>query len=348
MKAAVFRSFRGPLEICEAPNPACPPDGVVVAVRACGVCRSDWHAWTGADPDVTLPHIAGHEFAGTVIEVGPGCRHHQVGARVTAPFVLGCGRCEDCQQGEATICDHQLTIGFSSQGAFAESVPIRAADFNLVALPPTIDFSTAAGLGCRVTTAFRALVDRGGLQEHQWVAVHGCGGVGLSAIMIAKAIGARVVAVDVAPDQLAMAKKMGADVTVSATVAEDLTEAIRDATSGGAHVSVDALGITETFHQSLRSLRKLGRHIQIGMPVEQHATPTLPLLELVYSRQLSLHGTRGLPPGRFPELLRWIEQGRLDASGLITRTIQLQQAGAALAAMDDYQSQGAGITMIEF
>lgn len=347
MKAAIFEAFRGPVAIHDSPDPTCPEDGVVVEVRTCGVCRSDWHAWTGSDPDVQLPHVAGHEFAGVVIEVGADCQHYRVGDRVTAPFVLGCGTCESCRAGEATICDAQTTIGFTSAGAFAERLPIAHADFNLVALPPTIDFDVASGLGCRVTTAFRAVVDRGELQPDEWLAVHGCGGVGLSALMIAKAVGARTVAIDVARDKLEMATSLGADITLDAREIESVAEAVRDATGGGAHVSVDALGITETFHQSLRSLRKLGRHIQIGMPVEQHASPTLPLLELVYCRQLALLGTRGLPPQRFSTLLDWIADGRLDIQPLITRRISLSQVGEALAAMDDYQTQVAGITIVE-
>ncbi|MCA9174234.1 MAG: zinc-binding dehydrogenase [Planctomycetales bacterium] len=348
MRAAVIESFHGPLPVREVPDPVCPADGVVVSVRACGVCRSDWHAWTGGDPDVVAPHVPGHEFAGVVIEAGSAC-HVPVGTRVTAPFVLGCGVCEDCQRGEATICDRQDTIGFTQWGAFAERLAIPRADFNVVALPHDLDDAAAAGLGCRVTTAFRALVDRAGLQPQEWVAVHGCGGVGLAAIQIAAALGARPVAVDIREDKLQLARAFGAVAVVNAANEEQagkpVGDAVRELTSGGAHVSIDALGITATFENSLRSLRKLGRHVQIGMPLHEHASPVLPLLELVYSRQISLYGTRGLPPQRFSALFQWIAEGRLDVSALVTRRIALSEAGSVLDEMNHYE--GLGICVID-
>ena len=347
MKAAMIHEFGKPLGLVDIAPPTCPPDGVVIDVRACGVCRSDWHAWTGADPDVQLPHIPGHEFAGVVVEVGTERHRFSVGDRVTAPFVLGCGQCDACQQGEATICDTQETIGFSCWGAFAERIAVPRADFNLASLPDSVDDVSAAGLGCRVTTAFRALVDRAELQPTEWLAVHGCGGVGLSAILIAKALGARVVAIDIANEKLALAQSLGADATINASqfAQQACGEAVRDATGGGAHVAIDALGITDTFLSSLHSLRKMGRHVQIGMPLHEHATVPLPLLELVYARQISLHGTRGMPPQRFPTLFDWITSGRLNIQPLVTRTIPLEEASTVLAEMNNYQ--GLGITVID-
>lgn len=345
MKAAIFNRFNGPLEVVSVPDPDCPRDGAVVRVEACGVCRSDWHAWTGADSDVTAPHVPGHEFAGVVEAVGPDCRRVRVGDRVTAPFILACGHCPDCLGGDPTVCNDQHVIGFSSWGAFAERIAIPRADFNLVRLPDSLGFVEAAGMGCRVTTAFRGLVDRAALQPGEWLAVHGCGGVGLSAVMIAAAIGAPVLAIDVNEEALAMARALGATKTLNATGIQDVGAAVRDLTDGGARVSIDALGITDTFHNSIRGLRKLGRHVQIGMPLGRHAEPTIPLLELVYSRQITLMGTRGIPSSRFPALLAMIESGRLDPKRLITKTIPLEEAGAALAAMNGYT--GAGITVID-
>lgn len=345
MKAAVMEVFDGPLPVTEIPDPDCPRDGVIVEVRACGVCRSDHHAWKGADPDVLLPHVLGHELAGVVVETGPECHGFRRGDRVTAPFILGCGHCSDCAQGHPTICDHQQVIGSTIMGAYAEQVAIPAADFNLVRLPDSLDFVAAAGMGCRVTTSWRALSDRARLAPGEWLAVHGCGGVGLSAIMIAAAMGARVVAVDVSPEALAKAREMGANVVLDASSVEAVGAAVRDLTGGGAHVSIDALGITDTYRNSLWSLRKLGRHVQVGMPVGPHASVTLPLLELVYSRQLTLHGTRGLGAPAFGQLLDMIAGGRLDPARLVSRRIPLSQAAAALAEMDGRQA--AGITVID-
>ncbi|MDO6479562.1 alcohol dehydrogenase catalytic domain-containing protein [Shimia thalassica] len=344
MKAALLESYRAEPKLANVPDPACPRDGVIVGVRACGVCRSDHHAWQGVDPDVELPHVMGHEFSGEVIEVGADCHRFQVGDRVTAPFILGCGHCPDCQTGQPTVCSKQQVIGFSFWGAFAEAVAIPHADYNLVRLPEAVSFEDAAGMGCRVTTAWRALTDRAGLKPGEWVVVHGCGGVGLSAILIAAALGARILAVDVSEAALTQARLMGANETLNVSGIGDVGAVVRDITEGGAHVSLDALGVSATFDNSLRSLRKLGRHIQVGMPVGDHAAVTLPLLELVYARQLSLHGMRGLGATGFPALFDMISAGRLNLGGLVTRTLPLSQLGNALREMDG--TQPAGVTVI--
>jgi alcohol dehydrogenase len=345
MRAALLTRYNTPTDITDVPDPDCPRDGAVIAVRACGVCRSDHHAWKGADPDVELPHVMGHEFAGDVLETGPECHAFTVGERVTAPFILGCGTCPDCRGGEPTICDHQQVIGFSRWGAFAERVAIPRADFNLVRLPDAMEYAAAAGMGCRVTTSFRAVVDRAKTQPGEWLVVHGCGGVGLSAIMVGAAIGAQVLAVDVNPEALALARSLGANATLNASDMPDVGTAVRDLTGGGAHVSLDALGITATFHNSLKSLRKMGRHVQIGMPLGPHAMPDLPLLDLVYSRQITLHGTRGIGADRFAALFDMIAAGRLDPARLVTQSIGLSGLNTALAAMDGYT--GAGVTVVD-
>jgi alcohol dehydrogenase len=345
MRAALFEAYRQPLTVTSVDDPKCPADGVVVRVKACGVCRSDHHAWVGHDPDVIPPHVPGHEFAGVVEEVGPRCRRWKPGERVTAPFILACGDCAECLGGDPTVCDRQHVIGFSSWGAFAERIALPHADFNLVQLPDGLDFAHAAAMGCRVTTSFRALTDRARLQPGEWLAVHGCGGVGLATIVIALAMGARVVAVDLNPEALNLAKSLGADVAIDARTDSNVGQAVRDVTGGGAHVSIDALGITDTFLNSIRSLRKLGRHIQVGMPTGKHVEPNLPLLELVYLRQIAIMGTRGIPASRFPALLAMLESGRIEIGALITRRIGLDDAGAAIAAMDGYTTSG--ITIID-
>jgi alcohol dehydrogenase len=345
MRAAVFEEFRKPLVLRGVDDPTCPRDGVVIQVEACGVCRSDWHGWKGADPDVTAPHVPGHELAGVVVETGPDGHRFKKGDRVTAPFIIACGDCPDCRGGDPTICARQFVIGFSAWGAFAQFTAVPHADFNLVQLPEMIGFTEAAAMGCRLTTAFRGIVDRADLRPGEWLAVHGCGGVGLSAIMIAAALGAQVLAIDVNDEALNLARSLGATATLNAATIQDVGEAVRARTDGGAHVSIDALGITATFHNSVRSLRKLGRHVQIGMPLEEHATPTVPLLETVYSRQISIMGTRGIAASRFSAIFGMIRGGHLDPARLVTKRIALAEAGDALAAFDRFQ--GAGVTVID-
>ncbi|MEO0495892.1 MAG: alcohol dehydrogenase catalytic domain-containing protein [Pseudomonadota bacterium] len=344
MRAAVFNSFRGPISIETVDDPDCAADGVVVKVEACGVCRSDYHAWNGADPSLTFPHVMGHEMAGTVLEAGPETKW-KPGARVTAPFILGCGTCHDCRSGHSTLCDHQEVMGFSRWGAFAQYVSVPKADFNLVRLPDEMDFVHAAGMGCRVTTAYRALAERACLKADEWLCVHGCGGIGLSAIAIAKAAGAGVVAVDTNAQALSLARQLGADVCIQPhnQSSEMLAQAIHDATDGGAHVSMDALGHTQTFQNSLRSLRKAGRHLQIGFPIGDHAVQSLPLLDLVYGRQISILGSRGMSPSGFEGLFKTIQSGQLDLEQLVSRRLALTELEAALTSMGHFASAGVSV-----
>ena len=267
MRAAYYEDFREPITIREVADPTVLDDGVVVRVRATGICRSDWHGWMGHDPDIVPPHVPGHELAGVVEEVGRDVRRWAVGDRVTVPFVSGCGRCPPCLSGDPQICDDQFQPGFHGWGSFAERVGLRYADTNLVGLPEELDFVTAASLGCRFGTAFRAVEAQGRVSGGEWVAVHGCGGVGLSAVMIASALGAQVVAVDIRSEALDRARAVGAAVVLDSTSVDDVAGAVRDITGGGAHVSLDALGSLGTCFDSVACLRKRGKHIQVGLIV---------------------------------------------------------------------------------
>jgi D-arabinose 1-dehydrogenase-like Zn-dependent alcohol dehydrogenase len=312
------------------PDPVCPEDGVVVRVGASGVCRSDWHAWMGHDP-VPLPHVPGHEFAGTVQAVGPQVRRWTVGDRVTVPFVCGCGRCASCEAGDTHVCPQQTQPGFTGPGSFAELVAVHAADTNLVRLPDALDVVTAASLGCRLATAYRAVVTHGRLRAGQWLAVHGCGGVGLSAVLVGVALGARVVAVDLSAEALARASELGATATV---VGADSAAGVQEVTGGGAHVSVDAVGSPATAVASVRSLCRRGRHVQVGLLLGNQATPPLPM-DLVVAQELSVHGSHGMPAHQYPDLLELVADGSLDPSLLIGQVIGLADAPAALAAMSE-------------
>src|ERR671933_2738996 len=206
VRALVFEQFGGPLTVQQVPEPAPAPDGVVVRVGASGICRSDWHAWSGHDPGVAVPHVPGHELAGTVAAVGDGVRNWSVGDRVTVPFVSACGRCAQCAAGEHQVCSRQTQPGFTRWGSMAEYVALDAADVNLVALPDGLDAVPAASLGCRFATAFRAVAQVARVRPGEWVAVHGCGGGGVAAVQGAVAVGARGGAVDVAAGALELAR----------------------------------------------------------------------------------------------------------------------------------------------
>ena len=343
MRAAIYRDFRRPFRVEEVPDPTPPEHGVVVRVKATGLCRSDWHGWMGHEPDIALPHVPGHEFAGVVAEVGGSATECRVGDRVTAPFVCGCGRCPECASGNHQVCPHQTQPGFTHWGSFAEYVVVHHADVNLVSLPGEMEFATAASLGCRFATAYRAVVDQGRASAEEWVAVHGCGGVGLSAIMIARAVGARVVAVDIAEEKLALARAMGAEAVVNAAVEESVSEAVRGVTDGGAHLSLDALGSRETAAGSVACLRRRGRHLQVGLLAGEHRHPPIPM-DRVIAWELEILGSHGMQAHRYGEMLTLIREGKLNPDRLIGDRISLEAAPAALAAMDDFP--GTGVTVI--
>lgn len=235
----------------------------------------------GHDSDVKLPHVPGHEFAGTIEAVGKDIKRWKVGDRVTVPFVSGCGHCPECHSGNHQVCDHQFQPGFTHWGSFAEYVAIDYADTNLVRLPDEMDFATAASLGCRFATSFRGVISKGKVNAGQIVAVHGCGGVGLSAIMIAAAAGARVIAVDIDDAKLDLARELGAIDILNAKTCDDIPSAIKDLSGGGAHVSVDALGSAITSFNSVSCLRKRGKHIQIGLMTGDHAHARVPMDRVV-------------------------------------------------------------------
>ena len=343
MRAVVYSEFGAAPAVRDVPAPACPPDGVVVRVEATGLCRSDWHGWRGHDPDIALPHVPGHEFGGTIVEVGPKVRGWATDDRVIVPFVGACGVCGPCLAGQAQVCDNQRQVGFHSWGSFAELVAVRRAQANLVKLPDELDMVTAASLGCRFATAYRAVTVQGRAAAGEWVAVHGCGGVGLSAVMIAVAAGARVVAVDVSQAALEAARSLGAEVTLLGSGA-DTPSSVIEATSGGAHLSIDALGSSVTAINSIAGLRKRGRHVQVGLMVAEDAT-TAVALNIIMARELELIGSHGLAARDYPAMLERIATGELDPRRLVGRTIGLDDAPAALMAMDRAPT-AAGMTVI--
>lgn len=344
MKAAIYREFAKPLAIEGLPDPTPPRRGVVIGVRGTGLCRSDWHGWMGHDPDIRLPHVPGHELAGVVEAVGPEVEKWKSGDRVTVPFVCGCGACQQCVSGNHQVCDHQFQPGFTHWGSFAEYVAVDYADVNLVRLPDELDFVTAASLGCRFVTSFRAVVDQGRVSAGQWVAVHGCGGVGLSAIMIAHASGANVVAIDIDDEKLEFATGLGAAAAVNAAHVESVAEEIRSITNGGAHVSIDALGSSVTCLNSIAGLRKRGRHIQVGLMVGDHRSPALPMGRVI-ANELEIIGVHGMQAHRYPALLAMIEARKLKPEMLIGRTISLDESVSELPNMNSFK--GTGITVID-
>ena len=344
MRAAVYESFKAPLEIKNVPDPKPGEGSVVLKVKATGICRSDWHGWMGNDADINLPHVPGHELAGTVEAVGKNVKNWSRGDRVTVPFVGGCGSCPECLSGHHHICDAQFQPGFTHWGSFAEYVSIHYADINLVRLPDDLDFVTAASLGCRFITSFRAVVAQGKVKPGQWVAVHGCGGVGLSAVMIAHAMGANVIAIDIQDNNLELARAFGAIATVNAHKVDRVDVSVMDISGGGVHVSLDALGHPDTCFHSISNLRKRGKHIQVGIMEEDFHHSKVPIDKII-GRELEIIGSHGMQAYEYKPMMEMILSGKLEPKKLISRTITLEESLEALTSMNEFRHTG--VTVID-
>ena len=343
MKAVYYEAFGQPPVIASLPDPTPGNDGAVIKVEATGLCRSDWHGWMGHDSDIRLPHVPGHELAGTIVATGKNVKARRIGERVTVPFVGGCGTCPECASGNHQVCERQFQPGFTAWGSFADYVAIDFADINLVRLPDAISSVTAASLGCRFVTSFRAIVDQGRVGPGEWVAVHGAGGVGLSAIMIANAMGAHVIAIDLAKDKLVLAQSLGAAHGVNAAESRDLVGEIKEITQGGAHVSMDALGSPITSFNSIACLRRRGRHLQVGLMLGDHARAAIPM-DKVIAHEIEIRGSHGMQAHRYPAMLAMILSGKLKPERLIGKALGLEEAPAALMQMDKFP--GTGISVI--
>jgi alcohol dehydrogenase len=343
MRAAVFDEFGGSVDVRSVADPAPSPGGVVVEVHATGLCRSDWHAWAGHDDGVTLPHVPGHELVGVVAAVGGDVRRWTVGDRVTTPFVCGCGTCQWCLSGQAQVCPDQTQPGFTHWGSFAEYVALHAADTNLVAVSDAVDDAAAAGLGCRFATAYRALTARAEVKRGEWVTVVGVGGVGLSAVQIAVALGAKVIAVDRTPAALTLARDLGARHTVLAD-GPDVAAQVHDLTVGGSHVAVDAVGTPGTCADAIHSLQRRGRHVQVGLLPNVGGHPAVPM-DRVIAWELNVLGSHGMASADYPGMLRLVEAGTLRPQDLVERVVGLVDGARLLPSLDT--AAPVGVTLID-
>jgi alcohol dehydrogenase len=265
-----------------------------------------------------------------------------VGERITAPFVCACGGCPTCLRGDHQVCERQEQPGFSHWGSFADYVVVDVANINAVRVPETVAFDVAAGLGCRFATAYRAVTTHAGVEAGDWLVVHGCGGVGLSAIMIAVASGARVVAIDPVPAARRRATDLGAEHVLEP--GDETAAAIRDLTSGGSAASIDAIGGADSLTASVTCLRPRGRHVQVGL---MGAVTTVPaaVIATALSRELQLLGSHGMAARDYPAMLSRVESGELDPGRLVRRRIGLADAAVALAELGGAEIDG--VTIID-
>lgn len=347
MRALVMTAVGEDLEILDIDDPAVADDGVVIRVEANGICRSDWHMWMGdwtwLGMEFELPWVLGHEYAGVIEEAGKDVTRFAVGDRVFVPHAHGCGVCENCLSGYTNVCENVVFAGTNYWGGYGELVAVPAADRNLVRLPEGVSYEAAAGLGCRFMTAWHGVVDQAEVHPGEWVMVNGSGGLGLSAIQVATAIGASVIAVDINEPALQLAKQAGAAHVINSREV-NAVEAVRDITGGGAHVSVDALGIKATCQDAIASLRKRGRHLQAGLTSTDEGGFIPVPIDAIVLQELSIVGCANMPIARVPDMVRMVENGVLDPGAMITRTVDLQGAREILQAMGSFG--GAGISVL--
>ena len=330
MRAIYFEEFNGPISIKDIPVPQAKPTGAVIKVMATGMCRSDWHGYVGHDSDIKLPHVPGHEFAGEIHELGNEVKNFHVGQRVTVPFINGCGTCEFCTAGDSQVCPTQTQPGFTQFGSFAEYVHIENADFNLVHLPEEIDFASAAALGCRFATSYRGLVVKAKLKPGQVIAIFGCGGVGLSALVIAKKIGATVICIDVNDKALKKAEALNADHVINAST-ENVLETISKLTnSKGVDISVDALGSVSTSNQSILALKRLGKHVQLGLLPSHDGTTPIPMARAI-AYELEILGSHGLSVSQYRDLLDFVTSQKIDLSDLVSEVVPIENGANLLS-----------------
>jgi len=344
MRAVVLAEHGEPLELRDVDEPEPDPDGVVVETEACGICRSDWHAWQGhgdwVDDRVPTGQVLGHEPVGTVREVGADVATVAVGDRVVVPFSLADGTCPACRAGRQNYCEGATALGFgpAAPGAFAERFHVPAADVNAVHLPDGVSGVAAASMGCRFVTAFEALDREADVGGGDVVVVVGCGGVGLSAVQIAAALGATPVAVDVREAPLELAADIGAAATLNAE-AVDAAERVRER-FGGADVSIDALGSGETFRTAVESLASGGTHVQVGLTGDDdRGEVSLPVDRLVQA-DLTVAGSRGMAPRRYEDIFAMVAAGQVDPGALVTDRVALADVPDRLAAMGEFDTVG--------
>lgn len=346
MKAAVLEQFGEPFKIYDNwSDPQCGSHDAIIQVEACGICRSDYTLWKGGVEWMgivpQLPCVLGHEYCGIVVEVGSEVNRFQKGDRVVSPFCHACGACEFCTAGHENVCANLQLPGMHYTGGYASHTKVANADINLVNLPAAISFAEAAGMGCRFITAYHGVVDQVAVREGEWVAVFACGGVGLSAVNIASALGANVIAVSRNEKKLAMARELGAKHTI--TAGPEAANEIVELTGGGVHVSVDALGASETAIPAILSLRTRGRHLRLGVSNKKDQGQISVPVDLFTFRELSFVGSFGMQAARYPEMLQMIESGKLTPNLMVGGTVSLEQASEVLASMTGYDTLGMSV-----
>jgi D-arabinose 1-dehydrogenase-like Zn-dependent alcohol dehydrogenase len=349
MKAARIQGVRGEVLVQEMQVPDIGPDDALIRVVASGICRTDWHLWNGdwgwLDINLEPGAVLGHEIGGVIETLGSNVKGLRPGQRITVPFNLACGCCHHCSRGEQNLCDNgSVPFLIPGSGGWAQYMRAPNAALNCIPLPDGVDELTAAALGCRYMTAWRAVRTRGGIRGGESLAVFGCGGVGLAAVEIAQTLGARVIAVDVDDQKLAKALKIGASRTlnIKGMSAQEAGQAVRNLTSGhtGVDMAVDALGLAITVNSALHSLRKGGRLSQVGLTSQEDKGNVSIPMDMIVLNELEVRGSLGNPQSQYADLLDLVCTGRLKPTQLVSREVSLGDVASVLHDMDVFRTDG--------
>ena len=325
MKAAFVHAFGRPLTIEEVPIPAPGPGEVLLRVVASGVCHTDVHAAEGDWPvRPSPPFIPGHEAVGDVVALGPGVEGVAVGDRVGVPWLFSaCGRCEFCETGRETLCAAQRNTGYSVNGGYAEYM-VANADY-VGRIPAGMDPALAAPVLCAGVTTYKGIKETD-TRPGQWLVVSGVGGLGHLGVQYARAMGLRVIAVDVAPAKLALARRLGAELTVDAS-REDPAEVVQREV-GGAHAALVTAVSTRAFDQAIGMLRAGGTCVLVGLPPGEFPTPIFPVVLKRLTVRGSIVGTRA----DLREALEFAARGEIEVAYETRRLDEINDVFAALKA----------------
>ena len=324
MKAALFHGSGKPLEVTEVPTPQPGAGQILVKVAACGVCHTDLHYLDHNVPTFKAPPmILGHEPSGTVAGLGAGVKNFKEGDRVLLPAVLTCGTCFQCRSGRENICDNMVMFGNHVDGAYAEFVLAPAKD--ALSLPVEMPLEEASVIADAVSTPFHAVVNRGQVRAGDNVVVFGCGGVGLNTVQIAAAVGATVIAVDIIPQKLELAKKFGAQAVINAKEVDRIDKVVKKMTGGGADVAFEVIGNPKTIQDAFSCIRKGGRTVVVGYTDKM---VELPASKIMFFEQ-EIIGSLGCRPVDYPKIIELARTGKIKIKELVTGRFPLDKINDA-------------------
>jgi 6-hydroxycyclohex-1-ene-1-carbonyl-CoA dehydrogenase len=337
MRAAVFYGPGQPLRVEEVPRPAPGPGEVLVQVAGCGVCHTDLHYLDhGVKTFAPPPLILGHEAAGVVAALGAGVVGRAVGDRVLVPAVVACGQCEACRRGRENICDGLRMFGNNIPGGYAEYLVAPAKD--CIPMPPEIPLEEGSIIADAISTPYHAVKNRGRVRPGEWVAVFGCGGLGMNLIQCAVAFGGRVVAVDVNPQKLETAERLGASAVFNPRDVDRVDKAVKKATAGGVDVAFEAIGKPETIRSAFDSVRRGGRLCQVGFCAEEVPLSTAKIMYY----EIEVIGSLGCPTVEYPGLIDLVRRGRIQVESMVTAKFPLEDINDAF----DLLRRGEGLRSV--